>query len=330
MRKIGIDARSLAGGPSGVATYVSALLERIPYLDPVSGCAWLNNPLWNQVTPPLAHVRRGWAAYHAPAYTAPLVGCWPLVLAVHDVSYLASPEWYPHRLDAMRRRYYTASLRRADRIIVCSDFSRAEILRFHPDLEDRIRRIYLGVSPRFYPDPESATRTRAQLRLPGRFLLHVGDIHTRRNVPLLARVAQAVGLPLVLVGRPLPGGEQFVDWPLRFSGLDVDCLRGLYSAAAVFLYGSVYEGFGLPVLEAMACGAPVVAANASSIPEVCGQAAVLAPPDLDALVEGIREALAKADAFSRAGLARAAAFTWDRTARETEAVYREVAPDAGS
>ncbi len=284
-----------------------------------------NNFLWNQLRVPLAFRSGRWAAYHAPAYTAPLLDCRPLIVTVHDVSYLANPDWYPYRIDFLRLRYYTASLRRAHRIIVPSDFSRMEILRFFPELETRIRRVYQGVSREdFFPDPVGADRVRRELSLPDTFLLHVGDIHRRRNVPMAVEVSKRTGIPLVLVGKALRGGEQFEKWPLRFSGLSTDRLRGIYSGALALIYPSVYEGFGLPILEAMACGLPVVAVNATCLPEVCGEAAVLVEPDPKSLCDGLRRARDARDRFREAGLARSAEFSWETTARETEKVYSEV------
>jgi len=325
---IGIDARSLSAGLPGVATYVSNLIQHIPYLDPLRVTSPRNNFLWNQVRVPFAFRSRGWAAYHAPAYTAPLLDCRPLVLSAHDVSYLANPDWYPHPVDSLRLRYYTASLKRADRIIVSSDFTRAEILRLLPEVEARVRRVYLGVSrDDFYPDAIGADKIRRELSLPDRFLLHVGDIHTRRNIPLVVELSERLGMPLVLVGNVLQGGEQFQEWPLRFSGLSTDCLRAIYCAAEALVYPSLYEGFGLPILEAMACGLPVVATRTTCLPEVCGDAAVLVDPDVQSLCEGVRQAGEERDRYRQAGLCRAGEFSWKRTARETEKVYSEVVPD---
>ncbi len=325
--RIGIDARSLSAGLPGVATYVSNLIQRIPYLDPLGVTSPRNNFLWNQVRVPLTFRSRGWSGYHAPAYTAPLFNCRPLILSVHDVSYLANPDWYPYSVDSVRLRYYTASLRRADRIIVPSDFTRAELRRFVPQVEARIRRVYLGVSEEeFFPDLPGADKTRRELSLPDTFLLHVGDIHKRRNIPLAVEASRRAGIPLVLVGKPLLGGEEFEKWPLRFSGLSTDHLRGLYSAATALVYPSVYEGFGLPVVEAMACGLPVVAVKAACLPEICGEAAILVEPTVQSLCDGVQRVKEEPERYRQAGRARARDFSWETTARETEKVYAELVP----
>ncbi|RPI27932.1 MAG: glycosyltransferase family 1 protein [Acidobacteria bacterium] len=324
--RIGIDTRSLSAGPPGIRTYVTSLLAHLPYLDGLPESPPRNNFLWNQIRVPLAFHARGWHAYHAPSYTAPLIGCRPLILTVHDVSYLANPDWYPYSVGSLRLRYYTASLSRADRIIVPSEFSRAELVKYRPEVDTRVRRIYQGVSEEFFPDPVQAQRARQELALPREFLLHVGDIHTRRNVPLIAEAARRLGVPLVLVGRVLKGGEEFRQWPLRFNGLSADLLRGVYSAATALVYPSLYEGFGLPVVEAMACGLPVVASRSACLPEICGDAGILVEADVPSFCEGIQRAASERERYCAAGLARKQQFSWEKTARETEKVYQEVVP----
>ncbi len=322
--RVGIDTRSLRCGPAGVATYVRNLRRRLPYLESLDHEVPANNFLWNHLWGPAAQVRAGWQIFHAPAYTAPLFNLSKLVLAVHDVSYLAGGDLYPYRLDRLRLAYYRASLRVADLVLVPSRFSAEELSRRMPAIEERIRHVPLGVSEDFFPDSERGRAACDALNLPRRFLLNVGDVHPRRNGPLLADAARECGLPLVLVGRHLAGPGVEGPGVLRYEGLSIDHLRGVYSAAEAFIYASVYEGFGLPLLEAMACGIPVVAVRRASVPEVCGEAAILVEPDFQSLVRGIRTVLDRRDEYVDAGLEQARQYSWKRTAERTEAAYREV------
>ncbi|MEJ2078926.1 MAG: glycosyltransferase family 1 protein [Acidobacteriota bacterium] len=325
--RVGIDTRSLRCGPAGVATYVRNLLRHLPYLECLDHTLPANNFLWNQIWGPLAQIRGRWQIFHAPAYTAPLLNLSKLALAVHDVSYLAGGDLYPYRVDRFRLAFYRASLRAADLILVPSRFSGEELGRRFPALVRRIRQVPLGVSGEFIPDPDAARAARVALELPHRFLLNVGDLHPRRNLPLLAAAARQHGLPLVLVGRRLAGPGPEGPEVLRYEGLPTEQLRGVYSAAEAFVYASVYEGFGLPLLEAMACGIPVIAVRRASIPEVCGEAAVLVEPDLRSLVEGIQTALDRRHEYIEAGREWARRFSWKRTAQQTEAAYRELVQD---
>ncbi len=322
--RVGIDVRSLRSGPAGVSTYVRNLLAHLDCLRPFGASFPANNFLWNQGWGLLLPVFRRWDLFHAPAYTAPLWCPVPVVVTIHDVSYLAGPEYYPYRLDPLRLLYYRASARRADRVIVPSGFSRSEVLRFFPDLAGRIRVIPMGVSADFFPDGEGAAAVRRHYAIEGPYLLHVGDIHRRRNLPLLTRVADELGLQLIAVGKLLEGRPPGP--PCRtLQNLAIEDLRGLYSGAEALVYASLYEGFGLPLLEAMACGIPVVAVRRASIPEVCGDAAVLVDFSPEALREGIRAARSDRNLWAARGRERAAEFSWRRTAELTSAVYGELA-----
>ena len=321
--RIGIDTRSLRRGPAGVATYVRHLLEHLDCLDGIDYSRPSNNFLWNQWWGTVCRWTRKWRLFHAPGYTGPLLSGGRLVLSVHDISYLANRAWYPYRFGLLRRAYYRASLRGAGAILVPSRFTRSEIVSRYPHLAPRIRLIPLGVGKEFRPDAEAAAAARRELGLPDRFLLHVGDIHPRRNIDLIHRAAVGAGLPLVLVGRRLAEGGVSMDL-VRFEGLSEGHLRGVYNAAEALVYASVYEGFGLPLLEAMACGLPVVAVRRASVPEVCGEAARLVEPDAGQLETAVREVLDDRGVWRERGLERAARFSWAETARRTGEVYEEM------
>jgi glycosyltransferase involved in cell wall biosynthesis len=277
-----------------------------------------------------------WAArglgdvFHAPAYTAPLWGARPLVLTIHDVSYARAPQWYPYRRDPVRLAFYRRCARRADWIVTDSAFSRAEIIAAYGVRADRVVVIPLGVETHFVP---GSPVTGAP------YLLHVGDLHPRRQVGLLLDLVLDLRrderwrtLQLVLVGRDLGEGPRLRTRAAGHPGalvhherVDEEVLVTLYQGARALLLASRYEGFGLPVLEAMACGVPVIVADAGSLPEVAGKAGVVvAVDDRRAWAEAVRSVLEQPERarwLADAGLRQAAAYSWHRVAQATRDVY---------
>lgn len=287
--------------------------------------------------------------FHAPAYTTPLWGVHPLVATLHDVSYERRPEWYPYRVDPLRRWFYRRSALTADLVITDSEFSRREIEAAYGIRADRIRVVPLGVGAPFVgssvatsvgtstvsPTPESD----------GPLILHVGDLHARRNVGVLVEALALLRqredalkhTVLVLAGADrgsLPGIRERVEAlglarAVRIVDVvDDEAVVTWLRRASLLAYPSLYEGFGLPALEAMATGTPVVASTAASIPEVVGQAGILVEPtDVRAWYEALVAVLGSAPRAAQmreAGVARAATFTWKRTATATREVYREL------
>jgi glycosyltransferase involved in cell wall biosynthesis len=326
---------------------------------------------------PLAMPRARLDLFHAPAYTAPLWGSTPVVLSIHDVSYARHPEWYPYRRDPLRRWFYRQSARRAALILTISEFSKREIVAAYDIPPDRIIVTPLGVSEMFHPaQPVQPAQTTERAAGAPPFLLHVGDLHARRNlgivVKALARLrGQGSSLtsgwahnPKVAGSNPAPatvvsggGGavvrlvlagvdrgvaDALLDEAVKLGVREAIDIRGrvsdeelvtLYQRCAALVYPSRYEGFGFPLAEAMACGAPVIASNASAIPEVTGSAAVLLDPDdeqgfADAIARVLSDAEHVASLRAR-GLARAAQLTWAETAARTMEAYRRVASGAG-
>ena len=314
------------------------------------------------VSLPWAVGRAALDLFHAPAYTSPLVGTTPVVVTIHDVSYARRPEFYAHPAGHMRQWFYRRSALRAARIITDSVFSQREITAAYDVPASRIAVVPLGVGAPFTaggerdpgPDPSTRPNEAASLRASGPglrtegvrqpYFLHVGDLHPRRNVEMAARAvveisrgrAAAGGAPVQLVCAGTDSGSAAAVRAV-FNGAGLPgavCLTGavsenellaLYRGASAFVYPSRYEGFGLPVLEAMACGIPVVALRAGSVPEVLGDAGILVDEGDDrGFIEALTSLLARRDLavdLAERGAARARAFTWARTARETMAVY---------
>ncbi len=323
------------GAPAGVA-----MPDRIEAAPAASSLP--TNFGWMLTGLPRAARRAQLDLFHAPSYTAPVGGPRPLVLTIHDISYERNPEWYPYKRDPLRRAFYRHSARSADRVITDSQFSKREIVEVYALSPDTIDVVPLAAAPGFCEGPALPLPS----GWPSHFVLHVGDLHVRRNLPMLARAVAAVrsrhaawsGLGLVLAGVDRGTGADLerlsatLGGPVplvTFAGTAPEpLLLSLYRAASALVYPSRYEGFGLPLLEAMACGTPVIAARTSSIPEVVGEAAVLLDPDDEegwiAAIERVLEDAPHRARLRDAGVSRAREFSWRRTAEETARVYRRL------
>lgn len=275
----------------------------------------------------------------------PLVGrTGKYVVTVHDVIPLILPETFTRRHRAIVRVALARIRRKADRVIVPSHTVKRDVVRYAGVPEDRVVVTPEGCEPRFRPvSSEGAMRdVAARYGLPSRYLLAVGTLEPRKNLTALldafARLLRcgAVDPDLRLV---LAGARGWLDEPIfrtvrslglepavHFPGfIDDDDLPAVYSGAALFVFPSLYEGFGLPPLEAMACGVPVVTSNVSSMPEVAGDAAMLVDPrDVDGLAAAIARVLRDRALRARlrvAGITRARQFSWEATARRTLDAY---------
>lgn len=268
--------------------------------------------------------------YHEAAYfpfrAAPGVR---VVQTVQDLSLQFHPEWHPAERVAFSRRHFGERLKWASRILCISEFTRGELLRFDPGVAGRVAVTPLGASAAFRPAPgEDRRRVRSRYGLPERYLLFVGSGDPRKNTRALAELAATGRLPCPVVcvgwtGWHAPGGRSHV----RDLGyVPNEDLPALYGEALAFVFPSHYEGFGLPVLEAMACGCPVVVPRAHSMPELVGEAGAYYGESAD--VEGLARALARVAGdegerrrLAQAGAARAALFGWRRTAELTLAAF---------
>jgi glycosyltransferase involved in cell wall biosynthesis len=301
--------------------------------------------MWEQLIQPRVLRRIEADLVHAPVFVGPLIAPCPVVTTIHDLSFIR----LPHLFRPANRLYLTImtrfSARRARRLIAVSQHAASESARLLGVSPEKVTVVYHGVDPSFRPLPaDEVADFRERRGLPERFLLFVGTLEPRKN---LVRLIEAFArmdegrVKLVLAGGK---GWLYDDLFARVEELGLEHrvlfpgyvpneeLPLWYNAATVFVYPSLYEGFGMPVTEAQACGTPVVTSNVSSLPEAAGEAARLVDPrDVEAIASGLRQ-VSDDDVLRQElreqGLAHARTFTWSRTARETIQVYRQAARKA--
>jgi len=280
-------------------------------------------------------------------YTAPVFCRTPIVVSVHDISFLDYPEYFSPFRSRQLRLTVRHTVQKAARVLTPSEFSKECILRAYGLSDDKVDVIPNGVSPVFRPLPRElcARRLSKHYSLPPRFILSVGDLQPRKNHILLIRAFEDLirtypELPqhLVLVGKhawrsntvvaaakvsPLSSRIHFMDF------VSDEDLVHFYGASDMFIYPSLYEGFGLPILEAMACGRAVACSNTTAMPEVADSCALLFNPrSTTEMVRAMRDLLLDAELRSRMerlGIQRASYYSWEDTARRTLEVYYEVA-----
>ena len=288
--------------------------------------------------------------FHATEHLLPKLTRARSVFTLHDTAYLLFPEYHLPRNRIYLRAMMPRFLERADRIIAVSENTRRDALRLYRLDPGKIEVIPEGVDARFRPDVDDTiiSAVRRRYGLPKRFILCISTIEPRKNLTTLLEAYAALrhdhrDVRLVIVGGKGWLFERFFE-RLRSLGLERDVVLtgyvpdedvpALLNAAEVFAFPSEFEGFGLPPLEAMACGVPVVCSNAASLPEVVGEAGVLLPPrDVAAWVEALGRLLDDAqlrEDLRARGLERASRFTWDAAARMTLDVYRSVTAERSS
>jgi glycosyltransferase involved in cell wall biosynthesis len=306
-----------------------------------------NYSLREQVHVPWVLRRERPHVYHAPHYVLPAGVRCRSVVTIHDCIHLMFPQYLPNRAAyAYARATMWAAARRSDRILTVSEASKRDILHFFNVPPEKIVVVYNAIDEHFRitPPEEAVARVRERYQLDHKFVLYVGNIKPHKNLVRLIDAFDELRkggfdeLKLLIIGDEisrLPALRRAVHRHklhkhVRFLGyLSDDTLAVLYRLASAFVFPSLYEGFGLPPLEAMASGTPVVTSNVSSLPEVTGDAAVLVDPyDVDSIVDGLRRVLddpVLAAEMGRRGQERAKEFSWARSVEKTRQVYRELA-----
>jgi glycosyltransferase involved in cell wall biosynthesis len=365
--RLGIDARELQGRPTGVGRYLRNLLQAWPALGDELLLYFNGRPpddlprpdastlevravgparrglVWQEGLLPRVVAADGVDAFFAPAYACPLRLRRPRVTTVHDLSFYSLPSDFTPRDGLRRRLTVAASIRASRRLLVPSDFSRREVAARFPEAEPRLRVTPEAPAADLPPGP-AREEARRQLGVQGPLLLTVGAILNRRRLPTLLRAAALLSrrwprLRLDVVGENRTHPQLDLEARARAHGVaeavrltghipDLD-LAARYAAADAFVYLSDYEGFGLPVLEAMARGLPVVLADRPCLSEVHAEAALAVDPrDEQAVAAALHRVLAEpslSEDLARRGRAHAARFTWTEAARLTREALAEAA-----
>jgi glycosyltransferase involved in cell wall biosynthesis len=315
--RVALDTSPLVQTQAGTARYVRGLLahneyERLSWGGPRRLATVVRDLWWYPHG--LPHAARRTDVLHCPTFRGPVRSSVPVVLTVHDLAILR----HPGTFNQWTRRYSRFAVprvaRAARRVIAVSEFTRGEIVELLGVPAERVHVIPNAVGEPFGPDGPSAD---------GDYVLAVGTLEPRKNLAVSQQAAKRLGVELRVVGARGWGDVQVDGWLGRVSDEE---LAALYRGARCLVYPSLYEGFGIPVLEAMACGTPVVTSSGGATEEVAGGAAVLVDPcDPSAIAGGIEDAVARRDELRARGLERAARFTWERVAAATRAVYEEAA-----
>jgi len=365
--KIALDCRSVFPGRGGIGRYAETLARSLARADSAHEYVLLTterqgepivrsdkvvetsfrtgmiDPVWEQLHLPVVLRQQEVDLYHNPCFSLPVASDRVrLVSTVHDVVFRARPDLVEPRLRDYLARWTEVALKVGQRIITVSRYSKEQIVKLYTPDPDKVHVVYNGIDQRFKPLPKTECRKiREKYRLPKDFVLYMGAIEPKKNLDVLLdaqRILKQKSTDYVLVIAGPKGSLQYdLHEGLRKRNLESAVVLlgyvedrdvvGLLSAARVFVYPSLYEGFGFPPLEAMACGTPTVVSDATSLPEVVGDGALVAPAqDPGALAGAIASAFVDKDLQSqlvKKGKKRARSFTWEQCAERTLAVYRE-------
>lgn len=353
-----LDARTANDHFPGIGRYVVNLARALHHVapnldlkllvDPAAAASRLALPDLTRLACPISPftVRQQWrvpqmlraqhtALYHSPYYLMPYRAGVPMIFTCHDLIPLIKPDYYTFMQRLIFRLTHWLALHTTRVTIAVSESTRRDLLRFFRVRADRIVVVPEAVDAHFTPQAAAAIdAVRQKYALPDRYVLYFGSNKPHKNLPRLVAALFKSEIHLVIAGQwdaRYPEAKRLAaqNERVQFIGpVNDDDLPALYSGARLFVFPSLYEGFGLPVLEAMACGAPVACSHTSSLPEVIGEAGVSFDPlDVQSIGDAIAQVIDDRDlqlALHERGLQRAAQFTWERTAQQTLGVYQSI------
>jgi len=364
--KVAIDARELSNN-GGIATYILNLLRHIDerdmdlsllvreektILDSKFNISKLyipdfiySNFTWTNFVIPKYLKENKIDLYHSPFFTLPLTKPCKMVVTIHDVIFNVNSSWFPLKNLLSFKLFTNIAVKMADKIITDSEASKHDLIKYYSINSNLIKVIPLAASSDFIPlgDRSVIDKTLTLFNIKKPFILYIGTLGNRKNIDRLILAFERLKLKskiphdLVLVGSPGYKGDKVLKMIskskvseniVHINSVDLHKMVCLYNAADIFVYPSLYEGFGLPVLEAFSCGTPVATSNTSSLKEISENAAILFNPedinDIALQIEKVLSDKSLADSLIQKGLNRAKEFSWQKAAIETIQVYKEV------
>ena len=327
--RIGLDVSPLAMTRAGTARYIRGLLGELDRRDDVEvrrlgfggdrpAAVVARDVAWYPALLPLSARRERLDVVHCTTFRAPPRPLTPVVATVHDLAVLRHPKFFTAWTRLYARTLLRRALTAASRVIAVSEFTKREVVELVGVPAERVRVVPNAVDERFVADGDAER---------GDYVLAVGTLEPRKNLLRLAEATRRLGVELRVAGARGWGDVDVGGNGVRWLGEVRDAeLPRLYRGALCFAYPSLYEGFGIPVLEAMRCGVPVVTSAGTAMEEVADGAAELVDPrDVTSIAAGIERAIARREELRARGLERASAYTWRAAAEATVAVYRELA-----
>lgn len=353
--KIAIDTQTILGQKSGFGFYVKNLVDNLKKIDPDNEYVLIgpdtekdfSTPqrfLWDQIYFPKKARRAKVDILHQPCFSAPIFYRGKIIVTIHDIISLKFPKNLPLASRLFYSKWMPFSYRRADLIIVDSEHTKRDIVEYLKIPAEKIRVMYWAVSHDFQPilDLKKIEQIKQKYKTSEKYFIHVGTLEPRKNLNFLVRayadaVKKGIKENLVIIGKKgwyyddlfnLVKELKLSDRVVFTGYADDKDIPALYSGSTALTFPSLYEGFGFPPLEAMACGTPVISSNTSSLPEVVGDAGILLPPSgekewTDAMMKLSLDGKLSEE-LKRKGLVQASKFSWEETAKKTIEVYREV------